>query len=412
MAKMHLAHRLIIIFCLLGTAIFTASNPVSAAFGLANLSDVLNTTLSSWPAQHKISFTLPSDSFPIKTSDYIQIYLAEFTNVSASVIMSGTFDGDPVTVVDGNFVRITNVTVPPGGTVYIDGISATNPPNEDWQYVFVVMVTEDAAGTIVKNIANGVATLNRASVTVSATIEEPLAGLTISGYTAPYTFLVFTESGSVIGTDYSGPNGAFIHVFSGLQPTTHNINMYGLDADNLITSTIPIIIYTPAYQQTSISNLLLSPTLQVSSTRLDLGADLVASGSALPNGDITVFTDIPMRSYQLTASSSGLWNYTIDNTDEYVLGDYRIYAMVQDSFGLQSLMSNSINFSVVASGSATGTACGDLSHGDLNCDDLINLTDFSILMYYWGTADATADVNTDALVNLTDFSIMMFWWGT
>ena len=54
----------------------------------------------------------------------------------------------------------------------------------------------------------------------------------------------------------------------------------------------------------------------------------------------------------------------------------------------------------------------DISEGDLNCDSIINLTDFSILMYYWGTTDDTADINEDDIVNISDFSIMMYYWGT
>ncbi len=68
-------------------------------------------------------------------------------------------------------------------------------------------------------------------------------------------------------------------------------------------------------------------------------------------------------------------------------------------------------FSISGTGTG-GTACGDISQGDLNCDNDINLVDFSILMYYWGTDSQAADISLDGLVNLTDFSIMMYYWGT
>jgi hypothetical protein len=47
---------------------------------------------------------------------------------------------------------------------------------------------------------------------------------------------------------------------------------------------------------------------------------------------------------------------------------------------------------------------------DLNCDGRVNLADFSILMYYWGTSWTPADTNKDGIVGLPDFSIMMFDW--
>jgi hypothetical protein len=47
---------------------------------------------------------------------------------------------------------------------------------------------------------------------------------------------------------------------------------------------------------------------------------------------------------------------------------------------------------------------------DLNNDGKVNLVDFSILLYHWGTDHAIADLNSDGRVNLTDFSILLFNW--
>jgi hypothetical protein len=47
---------------------------------------------------------------------------------------------------------------------------------------------------------------------------------------------------------------------------------------------------------------------------------------------------------------------------------------------------------------------------DLNADGKLNLTDFSILLFHWGTDHAIADLNSDGRVNLTDFSILLFNW--
>jgi hypothetical protein len=51
---------------------------------------------------------------------------------------------------------------------------------------------------------------------------------------------------------------------------------------------------------------------------------------------------------------------------------------------------------------------------DLNRDGKVNLTDFSILLFWWntdgGTSDPSADINGDKKVNLTDFSILLFNW--
>lgn len=57
----------------------------------------------------------------------------------------------------------------------------------------------------------------------------------------------------------------------------------------------------------------------------------------------------------------------------------------------------------------------DLS-ADLNCDNKVNVYDFSILMSYWGTNGSGAtscrspDINQDGIVDIIDYSIMMSQW--
>ncbi len=47
---------------------------------------------------------------------------------------------------------------------------------------------------------------------------------------------------------------------------------------------------------------------------------------------------------------------------------------------------------------------------DLNGDNKVNLGDFSILLYYWGTSSQIADLNGDGKVDLQDLSILLFNW--
>lgn len=385
-------------------------NHVNAASGFNNLIAQINSNVLLNATQMTVRFNLPFDSPPIRKSDYIQIYLADFSNLTVPTNIYGDYAGSPITSVDGQYVRITNIRVQPGGYVDIAGINLTNPGDENLFQV-IVMVTEDENATLVKNFANVRATLNYGSVTITASIPYELATLVISGFTGPNTFLIFSQETSVLGTDSANSLGQFLKTFSGLQPTTHNITFYGVDSENRATSPIPISIYTPAYQQTQISNQLLSPTIEINSSLFLHGDPIHATGSAIPDSDITLFTDNPLRSYQATSDSSGDWTYTITDSDQYVPGDYRIYAIAQNQYGLQSLTSPSIFFSMRTSQSS-GTACGDITQGDLNCDGNVDLTDFSVLMYYWSTNNAAADVNGDEIVNLTDFSVLMYYWGT
>src|SRR5437868_11742958 len=49
--------------------------------------------------------------------------------------------------------------------------------------------------------------------------------------------------------------------------------------------------------------------------------------------------------------------------------------------------------------------------GDLNNDNSVNVTDLSILLSNYGTANSSADINTDGTVNVLDLSILLSHYG-
>lgn len=404
----------VIIFCLLIFVQATASWAVSST--LYNLVDIVSDTNPFSPnVMHAVSFTLPTDSFSLATTDYVQIHLPNFTNLNVdSAIVSGEFTGTPTISVAGTTVKVTNITLLPGKSLNITGFTANNPAAySSTNFQIIVAITSDEAGTLVNNTASTVATKHPGRVSVTAEVLTPLGRLQIIGLTGPLGFVYFTDGANIIGTDISSPVGEFSKIFSALQPRTHNISLYGIDSQNRATSVTPISAYVPQYQTITISDVLLSPTIEINSSSILQGQPLHATGSAYPGTQITIFAESPLRTYVASTSALGLWTHSILDTNDYNPGDYRIFSQAQTSGGLQSPMSPSLMFTITTSGGGGGgSACGDIDKGDLNCDDIINLTDFSILMYYWGTTDPVADINQDGIVNLTDFSIMMYWWGT
>ena len=88
----------------------------------------------------------------------------------------------------------------------------------------------------------------------------------------------------------------------------------------------------------------------------------------------------------------------------------RAKSIVNDE--LESVFSESRVFTVLPEGlqivQKKVAKCGIV---DFNCDGRVNLIDFSILLYNWGTpTDTKTDLSEDGKVNITDFSIMLFWW--
>lgn len=395
------------------TSLLIFKQPIQATGNLENSHDYLNiSTPYTTDVEHEVGFTLPTNSPQISSTDYIIIDLSSFSDITNATSITGNYIGTPTITLDGtnSLVKVTNIVVLPGGSISIHGITGTNPAATN-QYYVTVTVAEDEDGTIIKNTATFLAASFGGQVSVTASIEAPVAALQITGYAAPETFITFTENGSVIGTDSANSSGLFSQIFYGLEPRTHTVSLYGIDTSGRTTSILTLDVYTPIYQQTTVSNLLLSPTIEINTSTIAQGDDLIVTGTSVPDGDLTLFTESPLRSYYSTADSSGNWNYTIDNTSEYIAGDYIVYTLVQ-SGALQSIVSTSLGFQITTAGITPTPAGCDISQGDLNCDSNTNLTDFSVLMFYWGTTHPAGDINSDGSVNLTDFSVLMYYWGT
>jgi hypothetical protein len=308
-------------------------------------------------------------------------------------------------------VKVTGISALPGTGIEILGITATNPPiGVGWQVV--IQIAEDSNGSVVRNQATVVATDAGTFVTVSATISSPLSSILISGYTSPNAFTTLTENNTVVGTTSADGSGAFSFSLSGINPGDHTFRIFSSDSQSRNTSQTVLQLYLLAGNLTTASGIILSSTIQLNKTELNPGETLTIFGSAKPSSQINIFTTSPLRTYTTTSNSAGNWTYTLSGTETqtYVPGEYRTYTIVQDGLGTQSIVSNTLNFTIKSPTNTDDDPCGDISHGDLNCDGKTNLTDFSILLFHWKTTHRKADINRDGTVNLTDFSIMMFYF--
>ena len=380
--------------------------------GLSNLVDYSNNWDIQEQATHTFIFTLPLDAPQVNPTDYIRFRFDNYTDVTAPTYVQGTYAGTPDFSTDNTHnAYVTGITVTPGTQLTIGGMTAVNPIVMLNLYT-TVYISEDFATTIIKNSGTTAPILLPNTIAMNMVVGLPYANLQISGYAAPYTYVLFNEGLSTLGTGYTSLTGYFSRYFSGIPGGTHYLSFYGIDQANRNTSTISVVLDTPIYQLTTLTDQLLSPTIAVDDVAIDPGEPIYATGSAAPDTTINLFTDSPLRSYATTADVDGNWTVTITDSSGYVPGDYRLYAMAQTGTGLQSLFSPAVLFTLTPTSVGSGTACGDISEGDLNCDTLVNLADFSILMYYWGTISPAADINLDGAVNLTDFSVMMYYWGS
>jgi hypothetical protein len=401
-----------IILLVLATAIFGSLtiSKVGAIEGLLNPYDLLSNGNPGAFSQHSIRFGVPFTSPAITTTDSIFINMPFYSMVSEPTYISGSFTGVPTYQVFGNFIKVTGINVSPGNYIYINGITAYNPELEG-DFAITIWVSSDPDGLLIKNQATVMATKTDGSIVISASISAYVGTLRISGICGPGMFITFVEDGAVIGTAVANNSGVFTQIFPGITPKQHFIQVFGVDGSNRITPPTPIEVYTKEYEMTTVSGILLPPTISLDKEQIQKGESLVISGLGVPNYKIIIYTEPPLSSNEMTIDEDGAYSQTISDTASLELGEHRAYSLVQDGLGSSSLVGFHQIFKVVESGTPPEPGECDFSRGDLNCDTHVNLADFSILLYYWGLNAGEADVNADGNVNLIDFSIMMFYWG-
>jgi len=156
---------------------------------------------------------------------------------------------------------------------------------------------------------------------------------------------------------------------------------------------------------TTVSNIFLPPTIELEKVNLSKGEDLNILGQTVPKSEITVSIGSPQEIIKkTTAANTGDWNDSLDTSvlDE---GTHTARVKAETPEGLLSSYSNVLAFYVGKYGIAQ--VCPG---ADFNKDKKVNLTDFSILLYWWGKNNPCVDLNGDGIVNLPDFSILMYYW--
>lgn len=382
----------------------------SAADTLDFARDTISTSSLGALSSHNVRFSLPVGSAPVIASDYIMVDLPYFTNVTEANAVIGDYTGTPVFSVIGQRAKITGISFSPGTSINIRGITAYNPTELNLFDVYIY-ISHDADGLTPRNQVHVIATKTDGSIVISAEIEADVGVLRISGFASPGMFLSFAEGGSVIGTALANESGAFSQIFPGIAPTNHNILISGADTKLRTTPNTLIEVFTRPRELTIVSGIIIPPTIEIDKEQIARGEVLNISGRGTPGYKLKIFTEAPVNSFEVTVDALGDYAFAMSDTANLEYGDHKVYALVQDANGTQSLLSLTLFFRVVDSDPPPGgdPPC-DNSKGDLNCDNRVDLTDFSILLYYWGIFNETADINRDGNVNLVDFSIMMFYW--
>ncbi len=275
--------------------------------------------------------------------------------------------------------------------VGISTAKVANPPSSGIYGVTITGSYGDNSRVANLAISDGVA--------VSLTIPFPNGDVRFTGDAFPNAFITILDGGAVVGTSNANGTSFFDKTISGLAPVTHTFGIYGQALDGRKTLTLSFNINVMAGATTTVSGILLPPVLTTPNQE-KRPKSLLQSGLARHNSTVNTFTAGPTNlNHQATTNANGEWQVSVPQVLH--LGAHSISALVNDGGGGQSVLTNPSTSEILLS-------------ADLNVDNLVSLTDFSMLMFNYGLSsppNEAADINDNGgQVDLVDFSVMMFYW--
>jgi len=226
----------------------------------------------------------------------------------------------------------------------------------------------------------------------------------LRGKAYPNALVNILLDGKVLGSVRSDSNADFFYTTTDITPGTATFSFSAQDAHgtNSLMSTVVFDVIESAV--TTVANIFLPPTIELSSDHVIPGDLLTISGQSVPLSN--VYTQvIPDATTSIISTVDGAGNWALQlDTSSFANGKHTAKGFFVLSDTVKSGFGQSVGFTV-----GPGSTIGGVSP-DLNGDGKVNLVDFSIFLISWNTTNPRTDFNQDGITSLADFSIMLFNW--
>lgn len=242
---------------------------------------------------------------------------------------------------------------------------------------------------------------------------NPLAGsLAIAGRSAPGVVISITRDGEQVGAIAADSEGNFRATFSNINPGTYTIGVQSSKDGDVGRLTV-FAVTVDSGQTYSLDVGTIPPIVSIRRS-LTSSRSIVVYGLSIPRSQHVVAVrdqaSNPVEQYLVVTDELGEFEKEID-LDNYNEGVYIAHIAPQqesDRFSSQQFLVGQ-----------KGVVQKDLlcKRADLNCDQKVNLVDFSIAAFWYGKVLSEnmrevefVRLNGDGKIDLVDFSIMAFYW--
>ena len=248
----------------------------------------------------------------------------------------------------------------------------------------------------------------------------PQTKIIIKGMASPYANVTVMKDGIIVGTTIADPSANFRFELSDLTAGIWTFSLWAEDNRGRRSQTFSFTTTITAGVTTTISNIFLPPTIDLTADKVRQGENLGILGQSAPNSEITIYVYSAKEPLikKTKTDLTGAYFYNLDTTP-LEIGEHSTKSKATNGAGLISDFSKTLTFQVLSpTAEIKPPEIPQKCHkANLNCDfdkkgrNKINFIDVSILLYNWGKPkNKRADLNGDGRVNYTDLSILLYYW--
>ena len=238
--------------------------------------------------------------------------------------------------------------------------------------------------------------------------EEQKTRVVVRGKAYPHAEVHILIDGQVIGIVDADAKADFYFESDEITAGVASFGFWSQDTGGLKSTLLTLTLRVISGAVTNISGVNIAPSINVDKNSVRQGEPIKIYGQTVPDTKINVHIHSNEEFVKESKSTNdGNWEIDFDTTPLEI--DFHtakaLFVVEQDDNIIKSGFSRSVSFHVGKVGGEAACAEADLNH-----DGRVNLTDFSILLFHWGTDNECADQNQNGTVDLVDFSIMMYYW--
>ncbi len=232
--------------------------------------------------------------------------------------------------------------------------------------------------------------------------------VTLQGKAYPNVTVHILQDGDDVGTVRTNSQADFLFSL-GTEPGTSSFSFWATDINNVRSSTFTTTFDVTQGAVTNVNGIMLPPTIRTTTSQVNPGAVIKLEGQTAPSVTVEVLIDNGTRTLTTTSDAGGRWSVDLNTSGLSAATHTAKARFIQGASALkrESTYGSVLQLFIGVEGKAT-------SNADLNRDGKVNLTDFSILVFWWGTpggnSNPPADINSNARVGLEDFSILLYNW--